>query len=303
MTIYGESDTRFRPRPSKTALAAVSSSLFLIFLLITAYCAAAGDLIVADRHGLETIALDATLLSAPRLHSGTAATAIERAAIPATLIVFGAIALFFVPTSQNLEARLAVHLFALACATTALRILTIGRESMLMLAAGGFAVLLAYAAEKSASSVLAQLYDLEHPMRRLTLLLIRLAIAFAVLGGISVMNDNFAALVSVAIVAVVAFLAALASKPAQRWEELRDPQMRESAAVLPLLTVAAIAAHIWFFGMSPLREERFLWYANDAIRLVPRSGIDGFVRSKTKPPETPATEKQGDPSIKIEWAR
>lgn len=303
MTIYGESGTRFRPRPSKVAVAAVCSSLFLIFLLLSTYGAAAGDLILASRHGMESVALDPALFSAPRLQTTTAAGEIERAAVPAALVGIGAIVLFLFPTAQKLESRLAVQLFALASATTALRIAAAERESVIMLAAGALSILLAYASEKSAITILAQLYDLQHPLRRVTLLITRLSIAFALLIALSLLSESFEALLSLAVIGVVMLLAALATKPAERWEELRDPHMRESAAVLPLIAIAALLAHFWFFGLASVREQRFVYSSGDTIRFAPRSSIESFVRSRKKAPEPPATDTQGDPSIRIEWAR
>lgn len=314
MTIYGEFDPRFRKRPTRLVLGIVSASLLLIAISVLSTVVSAGDLLFARRKGLSAIALDPSIVSSPSLarvarSEGVAGFRTE-VVLGAALVALAALLLFFFPTDRRLESRLAVIAIALAAAILALRefvstILagTLVDPSTLPPAVGAtIALLLILTSERKTNTLLSAIYDLHSPIRRLSLWCVRLLAPFTVLLAVAFVSSFPEAKWAVGAAIALTFLATIGTKPVPGWEDLREPEMLEAAAVLALFALPLLAAHLWFFGLAPLREERFVYLESSKPRFASRSGIASFIRTHGVAAATaPGALEEARPAIKMEW--
>lgn len=316
MTIYGELDLRFRKRPDKLVLAVVSLSLILMLTSVMATAAAVGDLLLSRQAGMTAIALDLAIFRTPSLSSRAGASPLigvpAEMIIPGALLVIAILALFFFPTKQRLESRLGAITLGLTASMIALRdaagVMLRSRwgESSVLLSTvvAGSALLLILSSEKKTNTLLGRLYVLQTPGQRISLWAIRLALPLGILLALAFFSTSVEARVTIAAGTLLTFLSTLATKPRETWEELRDPEMREAAAVLPLFGLPLFAAHLWLFGLEPLRAERFVYFDENRPRFAPRSGIASFLRAHGTPAaKEPVTPETPDPAIRIEWVK
>jgi len=316
MTIYGEFDPRFRKRPTRLVLGVVSISLLLTAMSVLSVVVSSGDLLFARQKGLAAIALDPSIVSSPSLariarSEGVAGIA-PAVILGAVLLALAVLLLFFFPTDQRLESRLAVIAIALASSILALRefistilVSTLTDPSTLPPAVGvAIALLLILTSERKTNSLLSAIYDLHSPIRRFLLWSVRLLPAFAVLLGIAFVSHSTEAKWAVGAAVALTFLATIGTKPVPGWEDLREPEMLEAAAMLALFALPLFAAHLWFFGLAPLREERFVYLENNKPRFASRSGIASFIRTHGVAAATaPGAIEESRPAIKMEWIK
>ena len=316
MTVYGEFDPRFRERPSRLAIGAIFLSLLLGGVSVFATVDAVIDYFLARTAGLATPALDLTLVRRPSLAESSAAAVLDLipAAIvaPAALLLLSAILLFLFPAERNLSSRIAVICLSLCASIVALRdllpeVLTLDFDAspawLSRVVASLIGILLTIASEKRANGLLSALYDLSTPAKRLGMWLVRMLLPMGILLTVAFGSDSSGARAAIVAVTALTFLATLGVKAPAISGEIREAQMREAAAVYPLFALPLFAAHLWLFGVSPLRKERFVWMEEKKPRFASRSGIASFLRTHgvSKAKDMSAPEAAAPPPIKIEW--
>ncbi|HEY0591776.1 MAG TPA: hypothetical protein VGF40_08415 [Thermoanaerobaculia bacterium] len=305
MTIYGEFDAQFRKKPALWRLfliglsALVVSSVFVSFLL----GAAIG---LAGRANQET---ESTIvLFAPPVVTGSILLDAAMGTFSGFAWVAGAAALaiailiiFFWPSEPSLASQLVGN--ALGTALVVFGALTLPLESILaqveylddprkvaeeagvLLAALIFAVL----AERKTIALLSNLVAMDAPSRRVRIWLMRVGIPLALLGAAAWILGSMTPAIAAAAFLVVTFFENLARRPNAQFVQLRDVQMKEAAATLPLVAVLLVAASVWAFGFAPLRPSRALvwrggrqvsfetldvaWAKSGLARPIPRQSV------------------------------
>lgn len=261
MTIYGEFDAQFRKKPAvwRTLLVAFSSAMIgtvLVSLLMALAIGALGRtretfssalVLFAPPVPVSSLLFDAAVSTLPSFPIG--------AAVASLLIAFGLV--FFWPANPNLATQL--FLAEVALAFLAFGALFTAAESILIrrsylreprqvaLEAGiaVIAVLFTVAAERKIIAVLANLVAMASPSRRLLLWLIRIGLPFGLLGAAGWWVGSHATAIGAGIVVAITFLENLVRRPSARFVQLRDVQMNEAAAALPLLAILLVAGTLW----------------------------------------------------------
>lgn len=272
MTIYGTFDDQFRQRPALWRLAAVSGSLLLL-------CSGLVSLLVGATIGFtsgQTRFHRGEILDAPPLFlPGVLFDAAEATfpwfpqAVAGGALLLAVLVLWLWPTSQSLTAQLFQYAFGLDLAifailspaiTSALakkpapdKLMLIAPEAV----AAIVAIVLLFRAESKLTTTLRNVLPVEHPSKRLGYWSIRFLPAMALLAGAAWFEGATGTLAATGSAIVLTGLHNLARPPRQRFEQLRHVEMREAAAVLPLLTLLLLGALWWGWG-GPMRERRTL---------------------------------------------
>lgn len=274
MTIYGEFDAQFRKKPALwrlflIGLSALVVSSVIVSLLLGATIGLAGR---ANQETESTIVLFAPpvvtgsiLLDAAMGTFGGFAWVAGAAALAIAILIT-----FFWPSEPSLASQLVGN--ALGTALVVFGALTLPLESILAQAkylddpkkvaeeAGVLVVALIFAvlAERRTIGLLSNLVAMDAPSRRVRIWLMRVGIPLAVLGAAAWILGSIAPAIAALAFLVVTFFENLARRPNAHFVQLRDVQMKEAAATLPLVAVILVAASVWAFGFAPFRPSRAL---------------------------------------------
>lgn len=238
MSVYGEMGDEFRPRPAWWRIAAVSISQFLIAVAITNLLLAVVDAVLLLRNGIEKALV---------VHIGTWRSAAplpgydaEHAVIAVVMLIVAEIVLDFLPMPRSLAMRHFAIAFAESFAvfgsvTLALR-QPLPAEVVILAAAALFV----WRAELAAVRAFANVMDMKRPLRRIVVWLLRIGI-WSAAATLPLSPFRWQAIG----LAVITLLVNLGRKPGETYEETREPEMREAAAVLPLVAALLVAALVW----------------------------------------------------------
>lgn len=234
MSIYGETIAEFRQRPALWRMALVALSQLVIGATIA-------NLLLAG--------CDATIL----IHAGIAKAVILRltdwmplrgfdalhAVIAIGFLIVAEIVLDFLPAPHGLASRHFVIAVAQSLAAFGAGVLALNQPLIPAMVIALAAALMCVRAEVAAIRLLSNVLDMQLPLHRVTLWLLRIGLWSA------------AALLPLSIrwpllgFAAVTLFVNLSTKPKDAWQRVDDPQMREATATLPIVAALLVAAAIW----------------------------------------------------------
>ncbi|MGK2858119.1 MAG: hypothetical protein ACSLFQ_13030 [Thermoanaerobaculia bacterium] len=312
MGVYGEHDNRFRERPS--ALALVSMSLFS-----TIACALISSGIVSM---LRVLATRETRSEFPLLlyfpfaadpFSGLYPLRVDQAVRAAGIaiavpVVVGLILVFFFPTTQKLAGRLSLHTFVCSLITFGTLAPLVDQKLFhdfrlytrlelnpalgIVVGCAVVMVILLILVERRCVRVLANVFDLGSPGKRLYLWLFRIPLPFAILATLSQLNGWTAGAIASLVVIGATFFEAVSHVPQYRFERLSNVQMREAAATWPIVTTVLVFSSVWLFGFELLQFPR------RAVRID--AGKPAIVRLD----ELQESQKETfEPKIDLNWSK
>ncbi len=312
MTIYGEFDSQFRKKPALWRLFLIGlSALVLASVVVSLLLGAAIGL--AGRANQET---ESTMvLFAPPVVTGSILLDAAMGTFPGFAWVAGASALalailviVFWPSEPSLASQLSGH--ALGTALVVFGALTLPLESILAQASylddpmkvaeeGGVilaALIFAVLAERRMIALLANLVAMDAPSRRVRIWLMRIGIPLLLLAAAAWLIGSMTPAIAAAAFLVVTFFENIARRPNARFVQLRDVQMKEAAAALPLVAAILVAASVWAFGFAPFRPSRaVVWRGGRQIAFA--SLDEAWAKSGLSKPIARKSV------IRIEWSR
>jgi len=274
MSIYGEFDEQWRPRPALWRLAMVSFCHFVLAAWLTSALLSTADMFLMQQAGVKGV-WAAYLPPWSTLHTAAAGgllapgqavdmpVAAERVAeryapmVAGAALVLALIVLYIWPVGQSLSSRL--FAFALAQSLAVFGAASLFRPSLsgvakpipYRFAAVVVAALLCMAAEARTNRVLANLFLMDGPLRRAGLWLVRLFPATFALAFAAWFGGDPAVAVAAAGLAMATLFVNLAHRPPQTHEAVNEPLLREAAAAMPFVLVPLLAAAIWAFHLAP----------------------------------------------------
>jgi hypothetical protein len=315
MSIYGENDLEFLPRPPRWRLGAVAFSAAAIGavaapLLVSLMLTAAAALL----SGSEGVVLYAPLASPhalPMHLPPLQATLFDRisGSVPLLALAASLVALSLWPTSQRLAARLMslglatnLAVYAAATAPAAGRLLpgaSPASASGLQVVAILAAAWLVLRAERRTVELTASFHALVEPRRRLALWGLRIPLPYALLAALALANGSRLAGWSYLAVLLVTLLENLAREPKQSYERLDRVQLKEAAAILPLTAAIAVASALWLFGSRAAGPGArvVVWKLPGEVALAP---LDSIPRFSALAPQPGSAE---EPVIDIRWSK
>jgi hypothetical protein len=276
MTIYGEFDSQFRKKPALWRMLLISLSAAVVSsILVSAYIGIA--IAAAGRsHNPEGAAwvfyAPPVMLSGFLFESASATLRLFPIAVSGGALLIGTILSFFWPGKSTLATQIflgvqAVGFLALGAIAPAAAALLMRMERIRswrdVLIEGTIiliALVLLVATERKTVGMLANLVPVHSPSRRFGLWLVRQAVPFGFLAAVALAAGGVATALAVAAMLAVTLLENLARTPASRFQQLRDVEMREAAASLPILAALLAAGSVWLFGLAPFRPDRAVIY-------------------------------------------
>lgn len=285
MTIYGEFDAQFRKKPALWRMLLIGLSSVLIGSVLVSLLVGAGIAILGRGSNPDAQAFvlyaPPVLLGSPVFDAAVGTLAGFPWIAGAVCLAIATIFVFFWPGNPTLASQLMLSAFAMAFVAFGAVMPAVesilARSSYLrdpMVIAGEIAVIvaaavLAFLVERKVVGVLSNLVAMDSPSRRLALWLVRIAIPFTLLGALGWLEGSIATTAGAALVVVVTLLQDLSSRPAAVFLQLREVEMREAAATLPLVALLLFGGAIWLFGGVPGRENRaILWGKGSDFQFV-----------------------------------
>lgn len=264
MTIYGESESGFRPRPAAATLLVVS------FCALTAGAQLASlFLSVAESgrfhlRGAESWYLYAPLANDPFLHPFVAGAeergAFERIPTPliaaAAAIVVSLLVHWFAPVERTAAPRFVIDsanvgfvMFAvIAPAAAAILAPAENRLKLIALGAALAGALVIILIERRLIEMMGSFFVTETPSSRVRRWLLRLPAGLFALAGLSVMNHFEGGLVAVGVTLAATLLENLWRVPKESFAGFVRPEMREAAATMPIIAALLALGSVWLFG-------------------------------------------------------
>jgi len=240
MSIYGESNDEFRPRPAWWRLAIVSAAQFIIAIAITNALTSLIDGVLLINAGVTKALIVhlGTWRSLAPLPGFDAAHAV----IAVLLLIAGEIVLDFLPAPRTLAMRHFAIVMAESLAVFGAIRIAIAQPAVAGIVIALAAMLCLARAEMAAVRLFNNVIDMTRPSRRFRLWLSRFALWSA--AAVLPLSPS----VELATLALVTLLVNLALRPGERWEETTHPELIEAAAALPLVAAMLVAGLLW---MSP----------------------------------------------------
>lgn len=261
--MYADFDGRYRVRPLRWRVALVSLCHLLLGVTIT--------------NGLVSVADVAILRTTPRMpdawvlyatpwltlkpvlpHIGKEGN-FENELLIATggLLLLALIAVYLWPARQSISSRLWAVTFgqSLAAFGAAIFIFRGWGDPVLPMyyAAPAMAALICMAGEWSTNTLLGGYFELESPLQRMSMWALRLLPGLALIAAASYGMQYMTGVIAAAGLAIVTLLANLMKKPGRALERMRNVEMRESAAAMPLIAALVLAGVFFAFGYRPPR--------------------------------------------------
>lgn len=272
MTIYGEFDSQFRKKPALWRMLVISLSAAIVSSILVSLYVGVAIAAAGRSHNPEGAAwilyAPPVMLPALLFESASATIRLFPVAVSGGALLIGTLLSFFWPAKSTLATQIVLGVQAVGFLTfgaiapvTASLLWRIDRiRSLREVALEGSIILIALAlliaAERKTVGMISNLVSVHSPSRRFGLWLVRQAVPFGLLGGLAFAAGAVATAVAAAAMLAVTLLENLARPPASRFQQLRDIEMREAAASLPILAAILLAGSFWLFGGAPLRPDR-----------------------------------------------
>lgn len=319
MTLYGDFDDSYRLRPSLWRLGAVGFCQLTLGVWVALMLVSGVDAFLLHRSDVQGIAVAyavpwgtlnselARLLLVPGA-ADDLALRVEREAsgallpVSITLLAVSLVTIYLWPTRLTLARRLflitfgqSLALFGAAVFANRQSVTHVSRSTPLPLVVSVIAVVIAFAAEFRAVHLLANVYSMQTPSRRIGYWSLRLlpgALAIAVASHLA--GFGIGVLASAALL-VSTLLANLVRRPHERYERVEEVEMREAAAALIFVTIAMLAGGTWIFRIAP--PHRVVIASGGGARIVETSELPRELLAHWRPPSPP------QPKIDIRWSR
>ncbi|HET7712507.1 MAG TPA: hypothetical protein VFL80_11305 [Thermoanaerobaculia bacterium] len=319
MTLYGDFDDQYRPRPAWWRFATVGfcQTLFSIWLatalvsVVDSYVFHMAD--VKDYFALYVPpwqTLKGEFGGSVLLRSAGSDLPLRyeqefaKASLPAAAVLagLGVVVAFFWPTRQTLARRLfvltlgpALTLFGAALLLNRGSVSGVSRSSFIPYAALGVAALVTIAAETRAIQLLSNFYAMREPSRRVGYWFLRYVPAFAAVGGSAYFARSYETCIYSAGFLLVTLFMNLVHTPRDHFEQVEAIELREAAAALLFLAVILAGGAVWLFRFQPPR--RAIALADDRAKIVLLSDVPRELLAHWKPPAPPP------PKIDIRWSK
>jgi len=257
--MYANFDARYRPKPQRWRIALVSLCHFLLGVTITNAIVSVADVAVlraAPGMPDRWIFFATPWLSLkPMLPRIVKAYDFRTPFFVATggLLIAALVAAYLWPARQSIASRLwAVTLGQTLAAFGAAIFPFRGWETIdpLLYAAPVLAAVICMMGEWNATVLLGGYYDLNSPLQRIGMWMLRVVPGLALIGAASYGVRYMWGVYAAGGLAVVTLFANLIRRPARSLETMREVEMKEAAAALPFVTAVLIGAAAFFFGYS-----------------------------------------------------
>src|SRR4051812_5897257 len=259
--MYANYDSRYRARPLRWRIALVSLCHILVGVTITNALVSIADVAIlrTTPRMPDAWVLYATpwLTLKPVLPHITKEGNFQSELLIATgvLLLLALVAVYLWPARQSIASRLWAVTFGQTLAAFGAAIFVFRANSdpiaPMFYAAPAIAALICMAGEWSTNTLLSGYYDLESPMQRMGMWAIRLLPGVALIAVASYGINYMFGVIAAAGLAGVTLLANLMKKPARALETMREIEMREAAAAMPVITALLLAGMFFVFGYVP----------------------------------------------------
>ncbi len=294
--MYANFDARYRPKPQRWRIALVSLCHLLLGAAITNAIVSIADIaVLRAAPGMpDSWILYATpwLTLKPMLPRIVKAYDYRTPFLVATggLLIGALVVAYLWPARQSIASRLwAVTLGQTLAAFGAAIFPFRGWEGVdpWLYAAPVVAAVICIVGEWNATTLLGGYYDLNSPLQRIGMWLLRLVPGLALIAGASLGVGYMWGACAAAGLAVITLFANLVRRPARSLETMREVEMKEAAAALPFVTAIAIGAAVFVFGYT---KPYGVVYAGGRFTHQPLAGAVKTI----EPPK---------PVIDIHWSR
>lgn len=278
MSVYGEFDARFQPRPSLGRLAVLGLCHFILAVWIANALVSTADMAVWRSAGVERswiayvppwTTLEA---EAERRIPPVARRQYEplRPWITGGFVLLGALLLFLWPGRQTLGARLFSVRLAQCIAWFGVGFaLRRGADlSPPVLAEMAIAAYVVIAGEWQVNAVLAQAIDIRRAVLRVAQWLLRTAPGTAVVAALAYFAAERIVLYLAILFAAFTLIANLIRKPPARYERIDAPEIRGATLTAAVLAALVLGGSFWLFGFLPLRAPRAPLFTLHSARIV-----------------------------------
>jgi hypothetical protein len=294
--MYANFDGRYRARPLRWRIALVSLCHVLLGVTITNAIVSIGDVAILRSAPKmpDTWIVYATpwLTLQPLLPRAVKAGDFinELMIWNGGLLVLALVAVYLWPARQSIASRLWSVTFGQTLAAFGAAIFVFRGSAPvapMFYAAPVVAVVIVMMGEWSTNTLLSGYYDLESPLQRIGMWALRVLPGLAVIAAASYGIHYDSGVLAAGAFAGVTLLANLMKKPGRSMETMREIEMREAAAALPVITALVLAGVFFAFGYQPPRGFVI------ADGHVTRQPLAGAVKT-IEPPK---------PVIDIHWSR
>ena len=261
--MYANYDSRYRARPLRWRIALVSLCHVLLGVTITNALVSIADVAIlrTTPRMPDAWVIYATpwLTLKPILPHITKAGDFQNELLITTgvLLLLALVAVYLWPARQSISSRLWAVTFGQSLAAFGAAIFVFRGWGDVIppmyYAAPAIAALICMAGEWGTNTLLSGYYDLESPMQRMGMWALRLFPGLALVAAASYGMDYTYGVLAAGGLAIVTLLANLMKKPGRALETMRNIEMRESAAAMPLITLLVFAGVFFAFGYRPAR--------------------------------------------------
>jgi len=261
--MYANFDGRYRARPLRWRIALVSLCHVILGVTITNGLVSLADIAIARTvpRMPDAWVIYATpwLTLKPALPHVVKAGNFLNEFLIATggLLLLALVAVYLWPARRSIASRLWAVTFGqmLAAFGAAIFVFRANIDSIpqMFYAAPVIAALICMAGEWSTNTLLSGYYDLESPLQRVAMWATRLLPGLALIAIASYGINYMSGVMAAAGLACVTLLANLMKKPSRMLETMREIEMREATAAMPVITVLLLVGVFALFGYVPPR--------------------------------------------------
>lgn len=315
MTIYDGNSQQFQPRASLAVLSLVSTSIFIIAVVVTPLIAGALEALLAGISGWPgPLIFHAPPASFPQeIYAYWSENSWLRwgpAIVAGSCAVLGMLLIFLWPTDQKLATRLFAHglgtmlvLFGFVARGLDANTGVFMQPALWMILCVSMGALLVMRFERRSLALLKNLYEVYTPAKRITLWSARVLPGLVLIAIFCAFNRYLPGIYASALGLCATFLEAVSHQPKRSFERLGNPRMQEASVTLPILALGLLAVSVYVFG-SPAHssfQSRAL-----VITAEPSVSIERLSLVRTRyswHPPKPEAEVPEEQKIDIRWSR
>ena len=258
--MYADFDSRYRPRPLRWRLALISLAHFLLGATITNGLVSFADVVVLRAapnmpdawvvYATPWLTLKAVMPRIVKAYDFTTPLLIATG----SLLLVALVAVYLWPARQSIASRAWAVTFGQTLAAFGGAIFPFRSPDPMppmFYAAPVIAAVICMAGEWSTNTILGGYYDLESPLQRAGMWAVRILPGTLVLAGLSYGAGYMYGVLAAGALAVVTLFANLMKKPGRALEKMRNIEIREAAAAMPLIAAVVVAGAFFVFGYRP----------------------------------------------------
>lgn len=315
MTIYDGNSQQFQPRASLAVLSLVSTSIFILAVVITPLIAGALESLLAGISGWPgPLILHAPPASLPQeiyaYWSEESWLIWGPAIVASSCAVIGVMMIFLWPTDQKLATRLFAHglatklvLFGFVARGLDAKTAVFMQPALWMILCVAMGAFLVMRFERRSLALLKNLYEVDTPAKRIALWAARMVPGLVLIAIFCAFNRYLPGIYASALGLGATFLEAVSHQPKRSFERLGNPRMQEAAVTLPIFALGLLAVSVYIFGSpahSAFRPRALVISSEPSVSIEPLSlARTRYSWHPPKPePETPEEKK-----IDIRWSK